>query len=92
MAHPAEVLEGLSADDLGEMLDDDTKALLLQLGGETPHLLGPLDFWETAHQLLSATQHGHSVLHSLEGNNYELKKVALGDEHKHQSSRRPLDQ
>lgn len=63
--HPAEVLEGLSADDSGEMLDDDVEALLLQLCGQTPHLLGPFDFWEAANQLLGATEHGHCVLHSL---------------------------
>lgn len=31
-------------------------------------LLCPLDFWETADQLLCATQHGHSIVHSLNGN------------------------
>ncbi|TNN72855.1 hypothetical protein EYF80_016966 [Liparis tanakae] len=48
--HPAEVLEGPREDDSGEMLDDD-------LCGETPHLLGPLDFGEAADQLLGATEH-----------------------------------
>lgn len=71
-SYPAKLLEGLSADDFGEALDDDTEALLLQLCGQTPHLLGPLDFWEAANQLLSAAEHGYCVLHSLNGNTYQL--------------------
>lgn len=78
-SHPAKVLEGLSVDDSGEVLDNDTEALLLQLCGETPHLLSPLDFWETANQLLSATERGYCVLHSLNGNTYQLKKLSLGE-------------
>lgn len=76
MPHPAEVLEGLGADDSGQVLDNDTEALLLQLCTESPHLLGPLDFWETAEQLLSAAQHGYCILHSLNANNYQLKKLS----------------
>lgn len=75
--YPAKVLEGLSADDSGEMLDNDMQALLLKLCGKTPYLFGPLDFWETANQLLSATEHGYCVLHSLNGNIYQLKKNSL---------------
>lgn len=77
--YSAKILEGLSADDFGEMLDNDTQAVLLELCGETPHLLGPLDFWETANQLLSATEHGYCVLHSLKRDIYELKKLSLGE-------------
>lgn len=74
-SYPAKLLKGPSSYYIGEMLDDDVQALLLQLRGETPHLLGPLDFWETANQLLSATEHGYCVLHSLNGNAYQLKTV-----------------
>lgn len=80
--YPAKLLEGLSVDDSGEMLDNDTEALLLQLCGQTPHLLGPLDFWKTANQLLSATEHGYSVLHSLNGDIYQLKKLSLREDTK----------
>lgn len=73
LPHPAEVLEGLRADDLAEMLDDDTEALFLQLRGETPHLLGPLDFWEAADQLLGAAQHGYGIVHSLNGQQLSAK-------------------
>ncbi len=77
--YPAKIVEGLSVNDFGEMLDNDTQALFLQLCGETPHLLGPLDFWEAANQLLSATEHCYCVLHSLKGNIYQLKTLSLGE-------------
>lgn len=63
--YPAKVLEGLSVDDFGEVVHNNTQALLLQLRGQNPHLLSPLDFWETANQLLGATEHGYCILHSL---------------------------
>lgn len=76
MPHPAKVLEGLGADDSGQVLDNDTEARLLQLCTQSPHLLGPLDFWETAEQLLSAAQHGHCSLHILNANSYKRKKLS----------------
>lgn len=38
------------------------------------HLLCPLNFWETANQLLCATEHGNCIVHSLNGNNHQPKK------------------
>lgn len=77
--HYAKVLESLSVGDFGEVLHNDTQALLLQLCGQASHLLGPLDFRERANQLLSSTEHGHGILHSLHGNIYKLKKLLLRD-------------
>lgn len=66
--YPEEVLESLSVDDPGEVLDNDLQALVLELSGQAPHLLGPLHLRETAHELLCATQHRHHVLHRLQEN------------------------
>lgn len=75
LPHPAEVVEGLRVDDLRQVLDDEAETLLLQLGGQTPHLLGPLDLGEAAHQLLAAAQRGHGVAHGLNGRQLSAKSL-----------------
>lgn len=79
LPHPAEVVEGLRVDDLRQVLDDEAETLLLQLGGETPHLLGPLDLGEAAHQLLAAAQRGHGVAHGLNGRQLSAKSLLRGE-------------
>lgn len=78
LPHPAEVVEGLRVDDLRQVLHDEAETLLLQLGGETPHLLRPLDLGEAAHQLLAAAQRGHGVAHGLNGRQLSAKSLFYG--------------
>lgn len=79
LPHPAEVVEGLRVDNLRQVPDDEVETLFLQLGRETPHLLGPLDLGEAAHQLLAATQRGHGISHGLNRRQLSAKSLLRGE-------------